>query len=237
MNNNNDQLYYSKIEKIVKYKSLGEIQDTVDVSTKIYEYNNTLSLDQRREALGNDLATRFFDLFAKEDSAWNTSFVSEFYAGYAEMLYLAAKPAKTLMTNPAFNYEISKLMNSSTDLTLVNNYQLDYLENLLQDNAVNWSYNTVTMQDIENETAGTYDFIFLTMFEIYHDVSMVKNFCNALNSKGTMLISYTNDDARLYSAENEYSQAYEMHQELKSISGVNVYHSPAITGHTVVIKD
>ena len=67
MNNNNDQLYYSKIEKIVKYKSLGEIQDTVDVSTKIYEYNNTLSLDQRREALGNDLATRFFDLFAKED--------------------------------------------------------------------------------------------------------------------------------------------------------------------------
>ena len=237
MNNNNDRLYYSRIEKIVKYKALGDIQDTIDSCKKINDYIVTLPIDRRKEATGNDIVTWFFDVYSKEDSAWNNSFVSEFQAAYSEMLFLAAKPTKTLFSNPAFNYSLAKLMNGKTQLTMLNNYQLDYLEHCLAGDGVTWDYDTKTMQDVENDDLGSFDFVFITIYDIFHDISLVEKFCNSLNSGGTMVVSYANDDLRLYTAESEYTPTYEMHQIIKAIPNVSVYHNPTVTGHIVVIKD
>jgi arginine/ornithine N-succinyltransferase beta subunit len=232
----NNKFYFSRLEQLVKYKAL-DIQDTIDISRKVNDYITTLPIDKRREAIGKDLVTWFFEVFSAEDSVWNETVASEYTSSYVEMLYLAAKPTKTLMSNPAFNYAIAKLMNSSTDLTLVNNYHVDYLEHCLADENVSWNYEVKTMQDVESEDLGQFDFIFISTFDICHDVSLVKNFCNALNSGGTMVISHTNDDLRVYSPEIEYTSAYEMHESIKSLSGLSVYHIPTAPGHTVVIKD
>lgn len=232
----NSELYYSRLEKLVKYKAL-EIQETLDASTKINNYLLTLPLDKRREAVGRDLMTWFFEVFSAEDSAWNRSFVSEYTSSYVEMLYLAARPTKTLMSNPTFNYAIAKLMNSSTDLTFIDNYHLDYIEHCLADDNVSWNYATKTMQDVENDALGSFDFIFISEYDVFHDVALITKFCNALNAGGTMVLSHTNDDLRAYGAESEYTLSYEMHQVIKSISGLSVYHIPTAPGHTVVIKD
>ncbi len=234
--NNNDKLYYDRLEKLVKYKAL-EIQGTLDVSRKVNDYLTTLPIDKRREAIGRDLVTWFFEVFSAEDSVWNDSFVSEYTSSYVEMLFLAAKPTKTLMSNPAFNYTIAKLMNSTTDLTFINNYQLDYLEHCLADDNVSWDYQTKSMQDVESGTLGKFDFIFITEFDIFHDISLIENFCEALNPGATMVVSHTNDDLRVYASDSEYTPAYELHQIVKSISGLNVYHIPTAPGHTVIIKD
>jgi hypothetical protein len=210
--NNNDKLYYDRLEKLVKYKAL-EIQGTLDVSRKVNDYLTTLPIDKRREAIGRDLVTWFFEVFSAEDSVWNDSFVSEYTSSYVEMLFLAAKPTKTLMSNPAFNYTIAKLMN------------------------VSWDYQTKSMQDVESGTLGKFDFIFITEFDIFHDISLIENFCEALNPGATMVVSHTNDDLRVYASDSEYTPAYELHQIVKSISGLNVYHIPTAPGHTVIIKD
>lgn len=230
----NDSLFYEKIKKIVKYElsSVGMLPKW----QKINETLSVLSLDKRREAIGTDFFIWYFDILSKPNSAWNTNFGIDVYGSQDEMLFNLLNPSTVLFSYPCFNPLLTKVMDEKSELTLLNNVQLQLFEKSFKQEVEKSSYDFLSMQEVENGTAKKFDLILISIIDIYHNLDLVINFFNLLTDNGSLAIHHVNEDGRLYAPESEYTPSYDLHQKLKNINNSLVYHNPLIAGKTIAKK-
>lgn len=232
----NSQIYFSNIEKLVKYHQVESAQDMIDRSETIKQYLDGLNIDRRKVAVGFDIVMWYFDMFSSETTMWNKNFSSTYGGAPCEQAFLMAKPSTSLMTYPAWNTGLARLMNKKSDVTFVNGYQLDIFEQFCKNQSETWNYSTALRQSVEAGTAGTFDFIAMNTYDVIHDPSLIVNYFNMLNTGGTLVIGHANDGASLYEVGAEYSPYFEINQYLKEIENSRVYHDYTTMGTTFAIK-
>lgn len=232
----NSQAYFSNIEKLVKYHQVENAQDMIDRTASIKQYLDGLNIDRRKIAVGFDIVMWYFDMFSSETTKWNKNFSSTYGGAPYEQMFLAKNPTASLMTFPAWNTGLAKLLNDESSLTLVNGYQLDLFENFCKKESETWEYDVVSRQSVEAGTAGTFDYIAINTYDIIHDPSLVVSYFNMLNTKGVLIIGHANDGASLYEAGAEYSPYFEVNQNLKALENARVYHDYTVMGTTFAIK-
>lgn len=230
------QIYFSRIKNIVKYHQVENSQDMVDRTASIKEYLDTLNIDRRKIAVGFDIVIWYFDMFFNESTKWNQNFSSTYGGAPYELAFLAKRPASSLMSFPAWNTGLAKLLNDESSVTFVNSYQLDLFENFCKNESETWNYETVLRQEVEAGTAGPFDYIAINAYDIIHDPSLVVSYFNMLATGGVLVIGHINNNALLYEVGAEYSPYYEVHQNLKNINNCRVYHDYTVQGTTVAIK-
>ena len=227
--------YFDNLVNLIKYIDVESIEDSIKKSKNVKNYLDTLSLDKRKIASGMDFLIWYFDVFSQESHFWNTNQAYYYAANTHEFGFLTANPKTSLMTLPAFNTGLARLMNKRSHLTLLNNYQLNLFERIIKKDNEDWNYNTVLMQDIELGTGGFYDFICMSIHDVLHDPKLIIKFYNMLNKNGTMMILYTGSDS-LYKDESVFTDLYEVHDNLKSIENSCVYHNPTGAAVTYAVK-
>lgn len=227
--------YFDNLVKLIKYTDVESIEESIQKSKNVKEYLDTLSLDKRKIAAGMDFLIWYFDVFSQESHFWNTNQAYYYAANTHEFGFLTANPKTSLMTLPAFNTGLARLMQKKSKLTLLNNFQLNLFERIIKKSNEDWDYNTILMQDVEKGTAGTYDFICMSVHDVLHDPSLVNNFYNMLNKNGTMMMLYTGTDS-LYKNESIFTDFYEVHEALKKAENSCVYHNPTGAAVTYAVK-
>jgi hypothetical protein len=225
--------YFSNLVKLIKYIDIESVEDSIEKSKAINEYLETLSLDKRKIAAGMDFLIWYFDVFSKDSHFWNTNPAYFYAANTHEFGFLTANPKTSLMTLPAFNTGLVRLMYKRSKLSLLNNYQLNLFEKFI--NKEPWQYETVLMQDIESGSGQGYDFICMSIHDVIHDPTLVIKFFNSLNVNGTLMMLYTGTDS-LYKDESIYTDFYEVHECLKNINNSVVYHNPTGAAVTYAVK-
>lgn len=233
---NTTQILFSNIKKIVKLYQVEEAQEMIDRVANIKQYLDGLSIDKRKIAAGFDYIIWYFDMFGSEQTNWNQNFSSTYGAAPYEQAFMLAKPASSLMTFPAWNTGLARLINSRSTMTLVNSYQLDIFEQFCKKETETWNYNTVLKTEVEEGTAGPFDFIAMSAYDVLHDPILVLSYFNMLKSGGTMVIAHANDNGNLYDAGGEYTPSYEINQHLVGLENSIVYHDYTTLGSTTVIK-
>ena len=232
----NSQIYFSNIEKVVKYYQVENAQDMIDRTESIKQYLDGLNIDKRKIAVGFDVLIWYFDMFSSNTTMWNQNFSSTYGGGVYEEAFLLAKPTNSLMTFPAWNTGLARLINSKSNMTLVNSYQLDLFEQFCKKETETWTYSTVLKTEVESGTAGPFDFIAMNTYDIVHDPSLVVNYFNMLTPGGAMVIGHANDGGALYEAGAEYSPYFEINENLKNIENCIVHHDYTTMGTTIAIK-
>ena len=227
--------YFDNLVKLIKYTDVESIEESIQKSKNVKEYLDTLSLDKRKIAAGMDFLIWYFDVFSQESHFWNTNQAYYYAANTHEFGFLTANPETSLMTLPAFNTGLVRLMQKKSKLTLLNNFQLNLFERIIKKSNEDWDYNTILMQDVEKGTAGTYDFICMSVHDVLHDPNLVNNFYNMLNKNGTMMMLYTGTDS-LYKNESIFTDFYEVHEALKKAENSCVYHNPTGAAVTYAVK-
>ena len=225
--------YFENLIKLIKYIDIKSVEDSISKSKKINNYLKTLSLDKRKIAVGMDFLIWYFDVFSEDSHFWNVNPAYYYAANTHEFGFLTAKPETSLMTLPAFNTGLANLMNKRSKLTMLNNYQLDLFEQFIK--TEEWDYDTVTMQEIEEDQGPTYDFICMSLHDVIHNPNICINFFNRLNKNGTLMMLYTGMDS-LYQDESVFTEIYQVHQVLKSIDNSAVYHNPTGAAVTYAVK-
>jgi SAM-dependent methyltransferase len=234
MSQASDGLIYEKIKKIVKHKI--QSSEMLPDWQKIHKTLNSLPLDKRQEATGADVVIWFWDVASKSDSAWNQHFGGHVYAVQDEMIFHLINPQKVLLAYPSLVPDFVEVICEKSDLTLLNNIQLQLLEKSFQEELQKYTYQLITMQEIETGTSKKFDVIYISLSDIYHDAELVVNFFNLLEKNGCLVITHANEDGRLYGPENEYTVAFDVHQKLKNLEDSFIYHNPLISGKTFVKK-
>jgi len=225
--------YFENLIKLIKYIDIESVEDSISKSKKINDYLKTLSLDKRKIAVGMDFLIWYFDVFSEDSHFWNVNPAYYYAANTHEFGFLTAKPETSLMTLPAFNTGLVNLMHKRSKLTMLNNYQLDLFERFIKTG--DWTYDVVTMQDIETNQGPTYDFICMSLHDVIHNPSIAINFFNRLNKNGTLMMLYTGMDS-LYQDESIFTDIYQVHQVLKDIDNSAVYHNPTGAAVTYAVK-
>lgn len=233
----NSKEFFSNIEEIVKFYQVENAQDMVDRTAAIKQYLDTLSIDKRRIAIGMfDILIWYFDMFSSETTMWNQNFSSTYGGSQYELSFLTKNPTTSLMSFPAWNTGLAKLMDEKSDLTIINGYQLDLFETFCKKESETWAYNTVSRQEVEAGIAGSYDYIAINSYDVIHDPSLVVSFFNMLNAGGVLVIGHANNSGHLYEDGAEYIPQYELHQNLKELNNSLVYHDYSVMGTTIAIK-
>lgn len=232
--------FFSRVNDLLKpLRTNAEVnQLEFDTHSKIKIYLDTLPIDKRKIAVGGDVFIWYFDLFSREDSAQRSTEGYRYGDGILETSFLIKNPAKSLMSNPVWSVGFAKTAASKSELTLINNYQLNLLENCISAEAEieDWNYQVISRQDAEASAAGPFDFIAITSYDIVHDPSLVLSYFNMLADNGVMLITWANDNGNLYETDAEYSPYFEISQHLKSLENVCVSHDYTNLGTTTVVK-
>ena len=232
----NANIYFSRIANLVKYENVEGPQEMVDRVASIKSYLDSLNIDKRRIAVGFDILMWYFDIFSSETSEWNNNFGTTYGGAPAEQAFLFSKPAKSLLSYPAWNTGLAKLMNEKSELTLINSHQLDLFEQFCKKESETWNYDTISRQDAEQGDGGPFDFIAINSYDIFHDPELVKSYFNMLSTGGVLVIGHINENNSLYEAEMEYTSGYAVHAALKSFENARVYHDYTVMGTTFAIK-
>lgn len=226
--------YFSNLVKLIKYLDIESVEESIEKSSVINKYIDSLNIDKRKIAVGMDFLIWYFEVFSKDTHFWNTNPAYFYAATTHEFGFLTANPKTTLMSLPAFNTGLTRLMAKRSNLTLLNNFQLFLFEKFIDTkNEIN--YNSVLMQDIEDGSAGKYDFICISLHDVIHNPSITKNFFDCLNDNGTIMILYTGSDS-IYQKGSEYTDIYEVHKVLIDIPNAQVYHNPTGAAVTYAVK-
>ena len=232
----NANIYFSRVAKLVKYDSVENSQDMIDRTAAIKSYLDGLNLDKRKIAVGFDIVMWYFDIFARETSEWNQNFGSTYGGAAVEQAFLFSKPAKSLLSYPAWNTGLARLMDQKSELTFVNSYQLDLFEQFCKKESETWTYDTISRQDAEEGNGGPFDFIAIHSYDVFHEPELVKSYFNMLNTGGILVIGHINNNDSLYEAEMESTPFYEMHKALHEFENSRVYHDYTTAGTTFAIK-
>lgn len=232
----NGNIYFSRIANLVKYENVEGPQEMVDRVASIKSYLDSLNIDKRRIAVGFDILMWYFDIFSSETSEWNNNFGTTYGGAAPEQAFLFSKPAKSLLSYPAWNTGLAKLMNEKSELTLINSYQLDLFEQFCKKESEIWNYDTISRQDAEQGNGGSFDFIAINSYDILHDPEIVKSYFNMLNTGGVLVIGHINENNSLYEAEMEYTSSYAVHAALKEFENARVYHDYTVMGTTFAVK-
>jgi hypothetical protein len=235
-----EKSFFSRVNDLLKpYKTNAVVnQIEIDAYSKISEYLNTLPIDKRKIAVGGDIFIWYFDTFAREDSIHRSTEGFRYGDNPHEIIFMIKKPVKSLLTTPASSISFAQTVASRSDLTLVNNYQLNLLERCILTEAeiAEWGYEVISRQQAEASEAGPFDFISLNSYEIVHDPSLVLSYFNMLAANGVMVVTWVADNGNLYETDAEYSPYFEIHQHLKSLENVCVSHDYTSLGTTTVVK-
>jgi hypothetical protein len=232
----NSQIYFSNIEKIVKFYQVENAQEMIDRTESIKQYLDGLNIDKRKVAVGFDVLIWYFDMFSSDTTMWNQNFSSTYGGASYEEAFLLAKPGSSLLTFPAWNTGLARLMDARSTMTLVNSYQLDIFEQFCKKETETWNYGVVSKAQVEQGAAGPFDFIAMNTYDIVHDPILAVQYFNMLTTGGVMVIGHANDGGALYEAGAEYSPYYEINDHLKGLENSIVYHDYTTMGTTVAIK-
>lgn len=227
--------YFDNLVNLIKYTDIESVEESIQKSKNVKEYLDTLDLDKRKIAAGMDFLIWYFDVFSQESHFWNTNQAYYYAANTHEFGFLTANPKTCLMTLPAFNTGLLRLMHKKCKLTLLNNYQLNLFERIIKKDNENWDYNILSMQEVELGTKETYDFICMSVHDVLHDPDSIVGFFNMLNKNGTMMILYTGTDS-LYKDESVFTDFHEVHEKLKNTENSCVYHNPTGAAVTYAVK-
>lgn len=237
---NSEQIYFSRINQLLKPFTPNAIvnQEEIDVYSKIKEYLDSLSLDKRKIAVGGDIFIWIFDAFSKQTSTYKTTDGLRYGDFKQESLFLTKNPTNSLYSSPSWNVNFARIMATRSNVTFVNNFHLDMLENIAleQEELDSWNYDVISRQDAEAGNGGPFDFIAINTYDIIHDPSLVLSYFNMLADNGLLLISWANDNGNLYKVDSEYSPYFEINQHLKALENAVVYHDYTTLGSTYAIK-
>ena len=235
-----EKSFFSRINDLVKpYRPNDEInQLEYDNFAKVKEYLDTLPLDKRKIAVGGDIFMWYFDTFSREDSVHKSTDGYRYGDNPQEITFMIKNPAKTLLSHSVWSMSFMKTVASRSELTLINNYQLNLLERCILTEAeiAELDYDVISRQDAEASAAGPFDFISFGSYDIIHDPSLVLSYFNMLADNGVMLITWANDNGNLYETDAEYSPYFEINEHLKSLENVCVSHDYTLLGTTTVVK-
>jgi len=235
-----EKIFFSRVNDLLKpYKSNASVnQREFDTYAKVREYLDTVSLDKRKIAVGGDVFIWYFDIFGREDSVHRSTDGFRYGDNPQENIFLVKKPTKSLLTAPAFSIAFAETVASRSDLTLVNNFQLDLLERVIlsEEEIEEWNYQVISRQQAEASEAGPFDFISVNSYDIIHDPSLVLSYFNMLSENGVMLVTWANDNGNLYETDAQYSPYFEINQHLKRLENVSVSHDYTSLGTTIVVK-
>ena len=229
-----DKDYFSNLVKLIKYLDIESVEESITKSAVINDYINSLNIDKRKIAVGMDFLIWYFEVFSKDTHFWNTNPAYFYAANTHEFGFLTAKPETSLMSLPAFNTGLARLMAKKSKLTLLNNFQLHLFEKVI-DRKKEFEFGSVLMQDIEARNAGVYDFICISAHDVLHRPEIVKDFFYHLNNNGTIMILYTGSDS-LYQNGSMYTDLYEIHKHLIELPNSQVYHNPTGAAVTYAVK-
>ena len=232
--------FFSRVNDLLKPYKTNAIanQIEIDAFTKIKEYLDTLPIDKRKIAVGGDIFIWYFDTFVREDVEYRNTGGFRYGDNPQESSFLIKKPTKTLLTSPVLSIAFAQTAASRSDLTLVNNHQLNLLERCILTEAeiAEWDYEVISKQQAEASEGGPFDFISLNSYDIIHDPSLVLSYYNMLAANGVMLVTWISDNGNLYETDAEYSPYFEIHQHLKSLENVCISHDYTTVGMTTVVK-
>jgi hypothetical protein len=235
-----EKIFFSRVNDLLKpYKSNTTVnQRELDTYAKIKEYLDTLSLDKRKIAVGGDIFIWYFDTFGREDSIHRSTDGFRYGDNPQENIFMIKNPLKSLLTTPAISIAFAETVASRSQLTLVNNFQLNLLEQVIltQQEIEEWNYEVISRQQAEASEAGPFDFIAVNSYDIIHDPSLVLSYFNMLNDNGVMLVTWANDNGNLYETDAQYSPYFEINQHLKGLENVCVSHDYTSLGTTIVVK-
>jgi hypothetical protein len=231
---------YSRVNDLLKpYRPNAEVtQMEIDAYTKVKEYLDTLPIDKRKIAVGGDIFIWYFETFAREDSVHRSTEGFRYGDNPQEIIFMIKKPVKSLLTNPVIALPFAQTMASRSNLTLINDHQLNLLERCILSEAeiAEWDYEVISRQQAEASEGGPFDFISLCTYHIIHDPSLVLSYFNMLADNGVMVITWANDNGSLYETDAEYSPYFEINQHLKNLENVCVSHDYTTLGTTIVVK-
>ena len=235
-----EKSFFARVNDLLKpYRSNAEVnQLELDTHSKIKSYLDTLPIDKRKIAVGGDIFIWYFDILSRDDSAQKSTEGYRYGDRTLETTFLVKNPAKSLISTPVGSIGFAKTVASKSELTLINNYQLNLLENCISTEAEieDWNYQVISRQDAEASAAGPFDFISLPSYDVLHDPSLVLSYFNMLADNGVMIITWANDNGNLYETDAEYSPYFEISQHLKSLENVCVSHDITNVGITIVVK-
>jgi hypothetical protein len=235
-----EKSFFTRVNELLKpYRSNAVVnQDEIDSLSKVKDYLDTLPLDKRKIAVGGDVFIWFADNFSRVDSIHRDTEGYRYGDGIQETAFLIKNPTKSLLTTPVWSLSFARTVAERSDLTLINDYQLNLLERvvLTEQEIEDWNYQVISRQQAEASEGGPFDFISLSSYNIVHDPSLVLSYFNMLNDNGVMLITWANDNGNLYETDAEYSPYFEINQHLKSLENVCVSHDYTSLGTTTVVK-
>ena len=236
----NEKLFFSRVNDLLKPYKTNAIanQREIDAYSKVREYLDTLPIDKRKIAVGGDIFIWYFDSLGREDSVHRSTDGFRYGDNPQESVFMIKRPAKSLLTSPAFSIAFAETVASMSNLTLLNNSQLHLLEKaiLTEEEIEEWNYEVITKQEAEASDGGPFDFISLNSYEIIHDPSLVLSYFNMLNDNGVMLVTWANDNGNLYETDAQYSPYFEINQHLKGLENVCISHDYTSLGTTIVVK-
>jgi hypothetical protein len=235
-----EKIFFSRVNDLLKpYKSNSVAnQREIDAYTKVREYLDALPLDKRKIAVGGDVFIWYFDIFSREDSVHRSTEGFRYGDNPQENIFMVKNPLKSLLTSPVISIAFAETVASRSQLTLVNNFQLNLLEQVIltEEEIEDWNYEVISRQQAEASEAGPFDFISVNSYDIVHDPALVLSYYNMLDENGVMLVTWANDNGNLYETDAEYSPYFEISQHLKTLEGVCISHDYTSLGTTIVVK-
>jgi hypothetical protein len=235
-----EKLFFSRVNDLVKpYKSNSVAnQRELDAYSKAKEYLDTLPIDKRKIAVGGDIFIWYLDTLGREDSVHRGTDGFRYGDNPQESIFFIKKPTKSLLTGPAFSISFAETVASKSELTLVNNFQLNLLERVMltEEEIEEWNYQVISKQQAEASEAGPFDYISVNSYDIIHNPSLVLSYFNMLSNNGVMLVTWASDNGSLYETDAQYSPYFEINEHLKNLENVSVSHDYTSLGTTIVVK-
>lgn len=205
-----------------------------DVARRVVEYRRSLGLDRRNVAIANCQSIWIWDQYLNMQDEWQAVIESTYIEH--ESILMLRRPASILCFDPYMSglAEFKKKF-PSTEITFFNNDVLAEFEQHVRDYEPGYDYD-YSVVDYEDLGVEKFDFIQGFAWNFVDDTKFVQLCIDSLNSNGVMLVSLSNQSAKLYLRAQYHAHPYvDMHRVMLNNAG-NTYHIASGYGITTFIK-
>lgn len=214
-------------------KPLKDIEQ--DIARRVVEYRRSLGLDRRNVAIANCQSIWIWDQYLNMENEWQ-AVIESTYVEHESILMLK-KPTKILCFDPYMS-GLAEYKNKYplTEITFFNNDVLAEFEQHVRDFEPGYDYD-YSVIDHEDLGVEKFDFIQGFAWNFADNVEIVQLCINSLDNGGVLLISLSNQSAKLYLRAQYHAHPYvDMHRAMLENDG-HTYHIASGYGQTVFVKN
>ncbi|NDB03248.1 MAG: hypothetical protein EBY38_06240 [Flavobacteriaceae bacterium] len=214
-------------------KKLSDIEG--DIAKRVVNYRLSLNLDRRNVAIAGTQSIWIWDQYMNMEPEWQ-AVVESSYIEHEHVLMLKKPQSILAFDSYASGLAEYKSMYPDTEITFMNNDVLAEFEQHVRDYepGYDYDYSVIDFSDLGTEK---FDLIQGFGWNFMHSPETVLGCVESLNPGGALLISLSNNSAKLYTRANYHAHPYvDIHRLLEKCDGF-LYHVASGYGTTTFIKN